>query len=46
MKAKMEVEMTKLDIVTCLTIGTLMLYFLGCAYSSASKKAKKEKDKK
>lgn len=46
MKAKMEIEMTKSDIVTCLTVGTLMLYILCRAYSSALKKKKKEKENK
>ena len=46
MKMKMEMEMTKSDIVMGLTVGTLMIYLLSRTYSSALKKKKKEKGNK
>ena len=46
MKMKMEIEMTKSDIVLGLTMGALMIYLMSCTYSSALKKKKKEKGNK
>ena len=46
MKMKIEMEMTKSDIVMGLTMGALMIYVLSRAYSSAVKKKKKENGNK
>ena len=43
---KMEMEVTKSDILLGLTLGTLMIYLMSRAYSSAVKKKKKEKGNK